>query len=78
MDIRTVALPVTLEVEASGVALTVVDRQVTKASAGYLEPKLTVKVEKVKVVETKLPRSDVSGDLLLVRDKPADVVVQEA
>ena len=64
MDIRTVSLPVTLEVEASGVALTVVDRRVTKASAGHLDPKLTVKVEKVKVVETKLRRIDLSGDLL--------------
>ncbi len=63
-DLRTVALPVTLEVEASGVVLTVVDRQVTKASAGTLAPKLTVKVEKVKVVETKLRQIELSGNLL--------------
>ncbi|WP_306113898.1 MULTISPECIES: hypothetical protein [unclassified Roseovarius] len=63
-DLRTVSVPVTLEVEASGVVLTVVDREVTKASAGTLEPKLTVKVEKVKVVETKLRRIELSGNLM--------------
>ncbi len=78
MDIRTVALPVTLEVEASGVVLTVVDRQVTKVSAGYLEPKLTVKVEKVKVVETKLRRIELSGELLVTQDDASAVVVAEA
>ncbi len=64
VDIRTIILPVTLEVEAAGVALTVVDREITKVSAGYLQPKVVIKVENVKVVETKLRRIDLTGHLL--------------
>lgn len=71
MDVRTVPLPVTLEVEASGVALTVVDRKVTKVSAGALQPKLTVKVGKVKVVETKLRQIELSGDLQVRELEPS-------
>lgn len=64
VDIRTIALPVTLEVEVSGVALTVVNREIVRATAGYLQPKVVIKVEKVKVVDAKLSRIDLSGNLL--------------
>ena len=63
VNLSKVSLPVTLEVEAAGVALTVTDRRITKASAGYLQPKIIVKVEKVKVVDTKLSRIDLTDDL---------------
>lgn len=72
VDIQEIALPVTLQVEAAGVALTVTDRNITKATAGYLEPKVTVKVGKVKVVETKLKRIEVSGNLLPQKPEPAE------
>ena len=71
VDIRKISLPVTLEVEAAGVALTVVNREITKASAGYLQPKVVVKVEKVKVVDTRLDRIELSGNLLAETGKAA-------
>lgn len=58
--LRTIELPVTLEIAAAGVVLTVKDREITKAGAGHLQPKLTIKVEKVKVVDTKLKRINLS------------------
>ncbi|WP_299842375.1 hypothetical protein [uncultured Roseovarius sp.] len=78
LDIRTIALPVTLKVEASGVALTVVDRTITRVSAGYLQPKVVVKVEKVKVVDAKLPRVEMSGNLLTMQKDTARVDALEA
>lgn len=74
VDLRKIALPVTVEVEVAGVALTIVDREITRASAGYVQPKVTVKVEKVKVVETKLKQIDLSGNLMAAapRDEGRD------
>ena len=67
VDLRKVSIPITLEVEATGVALTVVNRKITAATAGYLQPKITVMVEKVKLAETKLQRIELSGNLLSPR-----------
>ncbi len=63
VSLRTIEMPVTLMVAASGVVLTVRDRKVIKATVGHLVPKLTIKVEKVKVVDTTLKQINLSGDL---------------
>lgn len=74
VDLRKVSVPVTLEVEAAGVALTVVNRKITKASAGYLQPKIVVKVEKVKVVDAKLDRIDLTDNLLVEAEETPEAV----
>lgn len=63
VDLRKVQLPVTLTVEASGIALTVKDRRIVGVAAGYLQPSVKIEVEKVTVVEQKLRRLDFSGTL---------------
>lgn len=73
VDLRKVSVPVTVEVEVGGVALTVVDRKIIRATAGYIQPSVTVKVEKIKVAECKLDQIEVSGNLLdEVAPAPAD------
>ncbi len=63
-DLHKIEVPVTLNIEVGGVALTVTDRKIVKATAGYIQPRVTVSVEKLKVVDTALPQIDLSGDLL--------------
>ena len=73
VDLRTISLPVILEIAAAGVVLTVRNREIIKATAGHLAPKLIVRVEKVKVVETTLPQIDLSGDFLSPAPKTAEL-----
>lgn len=72
VDLRKVRLPVTLSVEAAGVALTIQDRQITAISAGYLQPSVKINVEKVTVVETKLQRLDLTEALHIDWPRHAD------
>lgn len=63
-DLRKIDLPVTLTFEVGGVALTITDRKIVKATVGYIQPRVTIFVEKVKVVDTPLQQIELSGNLL--------------
>lgn len=65
IDLHKVCIPVTLTAEVAGIALTVVNRQITAVSAGHIDVSLSIHVEKVKVVERKLHRFNFSESLQL-------------
>ena len=64
VDIREIALPVTLDVTVAGVSLTIRNREIIKATTGQLLPRVVVKVEKVKIVEAKIAPIELSENLL--------------